>query len=272
MVEEQIVIGLKEMQIVETLILKNVVEICEKNDIDYYFVCGSALGVVRHQGPIPWDSDTDIGIPYYQIENFISCFDKDGDKRFHVESYTKDKSYHKLFPRVTVKGADSTNLHVDVFSFVGLPNTHEEQLEFSKTSDNFNKQFKLKKFKGYKQSSPIIKIARFFITNFYPKSANKLYKDFDAHCMKYDYEKSKYVMNPCGHYGMKNVIEKTLLGKGIKKEYSGFMVNIPEKYDEYLKHYYGDYMKYPSEEVQRRSDNITVAIPKSFYKEVFENV
>ena len=38
------------------------VAVCEENNIVYYFAEGSAIGVLRHKGFIPWDDDIDIGM------------------------------------------------------------------------------------------------------------------------------------------------------------------------------------------------------------------
>ena len=44
-------------------LLKLVVEICDKHNIKYYLVCGSALGAVKYKGFIPWDDDIDVLVP-----------------------------------------------------------------------------------------------------------------------------------------------------------------------------------------------------------------
>ena len=35
-------------------ILKDIIDFCNQNDLIYYFTGGSAIGVVREQGFIPW--------------------------------------------------------------------------------------------------------------------------------------------------------------------------------------------------------------------------
>ena len=38
-------------------------EICKKNNLRYVMAGGTAIGVVRNEGFIPWDDDVDIYMP-----------------------------------------------------------------------------------------------------------------------------------------------------------------------------------------------------------------
>ena len=51
---------LKHIQDVELLILKDFIEICDENNIEYYLFFGTEIGAVRHEGFIPWDDDIDV--------------------------------------------------------------------------------------------------------------------------------------------------------------------------------------------------------------------
>ena len=44
-------------------ILKLLISICEKHNLTYFIVGGSALGSIRHGGFIPWDDDIDVALP-----------------------------------------------------------------------------------------------------------------------------------------------------------------------------------------------------------------
>lgn len=35
-------------------------EVCRKQNLQYYMIGGSLLGIIRHQGFIPWDDDIDV--------------------------------------------------------------------------------------------------------------------------------------------------------------------------------------------------------------------
>ena len=51
---------LREVQLFDLQILKDVVRVCDNNNIKYMISSGTLLGAVRHGGFIPWDDDTDI--------------------------------------------------------------------------------------------------------------------------------------------------------------------------------------------------------------------
>ena len=56
-------------------------EICKKNNLRYVMAGGTAIGVVRNEGFIPWDDDIDVGMMRDDYEIFIRVVEKEmGDK------------------------------------------------------------------------------------------------------------------------------------------------------------------------------------------------
>lgn len=61
---------LRQVQLCQLEILKEVKRLCEENNIAYCLACGSCLGALRHKGFIPWDDDIDIFMPYEDLLRF----------------------------------------------------------------------------------------------------------------------------------------------------------------------------------------------------------
>lgn len=52
-------------------IFECITSVCERHDIRYFLISGSALGAVRHKGFIPWDDDMDLGMLRDDYNRFI---------------------------------------------------------------------------------------------------------------------------------------------------------------------------------------------------------
>ncbi|MBR6158888.1 MAG: LicD family protein, partial [Lachnospiraceae bacterium] len=75
---------------------------------------------------------------------------------------------------------------------------------------------------------------------------------FEEICGRYDYDRASYVSNPSGKYGVKNIFRKEIYGEGTTVDFMDFHIRIPSEYDFYLKQYYGDYMKFPPEDMIKK--------------------
>lgn len=62
--------SLREVQLFDLQILKDVVRVCDNNNIKYMISSGTLLGAVRHGGFIPWDDDIDVDMPLSDYKNF----------------------------------------------------------------------------------------------------------------------------------------------------------------------------------------------------------
>lgn len=70
-------IVLKKLQDVQTQMLKDVLDVCEKYDLPCFLIYGTAIGAVRHHGFIPWDDDIDVGMLRKDYDRLMEIFDKE---------------------------------------------------------------------------------------------------------------------------------------------------------------------------------------------------
>lgn len=125
---------LRELQIVELKILKEVVRICEKHSLEYFAIDGTLLGAVRHGGFIPWDDDVDIGLPRDSFERFVELapkelpssmsinyfkYHEDDDKElsYGVRVYCNDL---KIIQHVT-ENSQPHDVNIDIMQLDGMP-------------------------------------------------------------------------------------------------------------------------------------------------------
>lgn len=95
---------LTELQLIQIDMLQKVVEVCEKNHLNYWMGDGSLLGGVRHKGFIPWDDDIDILMPYEDYKRFLSIAqDQLGDDYFLQTSLT-DKCWYRVYATIRKQG------------------------------------------------------------------------------------------------------------------------------------------------------------------------
>ena len=68
---------LRKVQLVDTEVLRIVLQILKKNGIDCWLDYGTLLGAVRHKGFIPWDDDLDVAIKRSDFDKVIAILDNE---------------------------------------------------------------------------------------------------------------------------------------------------------------------------------------------------
>lgn len=82
--------SLRDLQMCELEILKDIKAVCEKHEIKYYLSAGTLLGAVRHTGFIPWDDDVDIEIPYSDYLRFLEVAPTELGEKYFVQNSDTD--------------------------------------------------------------------------------------------------------------------------------------------------------------------------------------
>ena len=260
------IINIKDIQNITRNILSDVDFICKENNIPYSLVCGSVLGAIRHGGPIPWDHDVDICVPYYMMNNFIKAMDKLSNP-YYIATRETESNYAVGFPRIGVKGIDTRNIHVDIFPSIGITDNYKDQKKFHKDIIKIRKLY-FYKCKSTTNDGTLIKRIkkRLLWVVLLPITEDSLRKKLDEFCSRYPYETSDFVTNPYGGYGMKNILPKEFFVNLIRVKYMDLQLPIISRYDDYLKHYYNNYMKLPSLEEQTKNIHMTMEIPENIWE------
>lgn len=253
----------EELKKIQIQILDNVANFCEKNNIQYWIDTGTLLGAVRHKGFIPWDDDIDIGMLRNDYDKFIKLYNS-SNSRYQLHCYELNDDYYYPFGKVldtkTILYEPDINgvkisVNIDVFVYDNAPS-------------NLKKVKKMySKFRRYER----LRLHQHFCVNsnsFINNILNKILKLFPENYFveKIINNSKKYMNKNCTHVGNFTSISqvycsKEFLKSFIKLEFEGKLYNAPIGYDEWLKAFYGDYMKLPPEE-KRVSPHSFVA----FYK------
>ncbi len=91
---------LRDLQLCELEILKEVKRICEENGIIYYLSSGTLLGAVRHRGFIPWDDDIDVEMPYQDYLRFIRIAQGALGEEYFLQNHETDTSFVSVYSKV----------------------------------------------------------------------------------------------------------------------------------------------------------------------------
>lgn len=139
--------NLREIQLFEFQMLKDVAKVCDENDIEYFMAGGTLLGAVRHGGFIPWDDDIDIYMTLKNYKKFLKIGQKILGDKYFVQNYRTDNEYYEMWTQIRANNTTSMpvkykywNIHfgicMDIFPIIGY---HSDPVKRAKQ----NKAFKL---------------------------------------------------------------------------------------------------------------------------------
>lgn len=257
-------LNMREVQMASLEVLKVIAEICEKENIAYFFYGGTLIGAIRHKGFIPWDDDIDISMPRPDYERFCKYCEehKEELKPFRMLNLDTCEGYPFMIGRmsddrymldVVNEKPFGLGVFVDIYPLDGLGNDFDAAYkQMSKLRKyprlmylSTRKYYHFGITKGWKKR--IMKIGAFVYAklmgkNYFVKKINSMV-DFNS------YENSRYV--GCAVWGAGDkvyVFDKEKMGKLGWVDFEGAKYRSYEGWDYLLKEWFGDYMQLPPEE------------------------
>lgn len=264
---------LKKIQAVELNMLKDFDALCEKYQLEYFGVGGTTIGLLRHQGFIPWDDDIDIGMLRKDYDKFLKVAEKEYGDKYSVLNFETNHAYPLMTTRWIKNGTTflehnfknidaNWGIFLDIFCFDNIPN--DDKL--------FKKQGFWAWFWGkllILRSVPkpvleqrgllsyciwaVCRIANFVFRLlhippefFYNKAHKQIikYKNVDTERVSYMFDPALYT----------SVMYKEDVIPTVRRSFEGLQIKFANNVERYCRERYGDYMKMPPED--RRHNHV----------------
>ena len=257
----------KRIQCLELEILQEVDSICRRNGIQYTMGYGSLIGVIRHDGFIPWDDDIDICLLRKDYIKFKEICKKELSNRFFYQSNDTDSEYFLLYDKIRLNGTifkeshlSSYNIHhgvyIDIFPIDYIPDNSMKQL-FQYICFHFFRSGLMSKYlvlEARDGKKKYIAALLRLIYCLFPLST--LYKNANKVATWYDKTPQKRIMNFLTPYRLKEIFNTNLYEEYTEHQFENMNVKIMKQYDVFLKQIYGNYMQLPP--LEKRNTRHTI--------------
>jgi len=232
---------------------------CEEHQIMYSLACGTLIGAVRHKGFIPWDDDVDIYMLRDDYNRFLSSFKDDAGIYRAISLETSKKwrlPYAKVYDSRTmlIEHANTNNssigFGIDIFPIDAVPDSYSEWQRYEKQRVFLQRVFAMKKIVWRKGRS--LKKNLFLYTMktlMLPVSMRHFAEYIDCYSQKYNTSSTAFLAENC--FGTpNNRFERNDFSCTVDLSFENYLLKAMSGYDNYLRAFYGDYMKLPPVEKQ----------------------
>ena len=244
---------MKKVRQVQLVLLKKLLEVCEKYNLKIWADGGTLLGTIREHGYIPWDDDIDMGMLREDYDKLTKIAQKEFTHPYFFQDGYTEKNYPAFHAKVRMDGTAGMymnqqwiNVHqgifIDINPYDAVPDEELDRIEQEKSRD----QFLLKRIlliNSFDMLHPIRSIFRLATLMKYRKKLWIIYGKFEDVFRKYRIEDCKNVGNLSFKYDTKRLVwDKHCFDKTIYMQFEDIMMPIPVGYQEILTKQYGDYM------------------------------
>ena len=263
------------------VMLKEFDRLCRKHQIRYYMICGSLIGVLRHQGFIPWDDDVDVAMPREDYERLrkiaaaewqgtpyrILGYDQYGNGAFldcmprvvNMGERLPMKVYDKVLDRASEDIVDRPFLDIYVMDNA-FDNEKRHMLNMNMMKGVYNLLMGHRGVIDYDEYRPVIpeKAIRTMKTvhtigRHLPLSL--LTRSYDHLSRRANRRKCEnYFMPSCAIRCIERKFKQEYFGEGIRKPFLDFEVTVPCDCDGLMEAMgYHGYMQYPRMSIRKPS-------------------
>ncbi len=254
---------LKRVQSIQKEILTEFAEFCNKHQLRYFLIYGTALGAVRHKGFIPWDDDIDVGMLREDYDKLLSIIDQFNNCYELLTPYM-NKNYCSSVTHLQKKGTRFVSefaqdlkcelgINIDIFVFDKITNVKKEQKKQMRKTYFWGRLLYLRgsghpeiPFGGIKGA--IAKIMCLFIHYFlcfFKISSVSIYKRLLANSTKYNHVDSSLITSFEDATPWKYIMDINEIFPLETIPFEDIIVPVPKQNHEILTRIYGEYMEMP---------------------------
>jgi lipopolysaccharide cholinephosphotransferase len=263
-------------------ILKKFDEVCRKNNLRWYPIGGILIGVIRHQGFIPWDDDVDVAMPREDYDKLEEACKKDLLYPYEFQSTFTDPDCYMFWS--SIRNSETTGNRISCLSKRLNNGVGIDVLPLEGCEDNYLK-YKIRRiplrvlsvicnlYVNEFNDSPKAKFLRKFLRKF-KINYRGIYRWIEKQNSKHPMSKYKkctltLIADPIVQTkeGLRRVIwDKKDFESTISMPFENIEIPVPVGYDHILTTMYHDYMKFPPID-QRKGKHDVVFEPDIPYKE-----
>ena len=260
---------LKKTQEVLVEVLKDLLRVCEENNIPIAMEGGTAIGTVRHKGFIPWDDDIDVLLLRKDYDRLLKIMPQALGERFGTDNWLENPDFPAPNACVYARGTVSVpvemknckyryGVSLGVYPYDNIYDDDKKAKKQLRKCWFFGRLHWLKvlpfpyiPYKGIKRT--LIYTACFIahvLLKLVPKKwIVKKCEQYARECENMDTKRAAIALagNP-----FSTIIEKDKIFPLVDGEFEGIKVKLVNCYDEYLRREYsGDYMQLPPEDKRK---------------------
>lgn len=267
MQEEYLPEQLYKIQQLELEILKDFIKICEENDLEYFFGGGSAIGVVRHHGFIPWDDDIDVSMDRKNYDKFLQLSKDVLTDKYYILNHETNGDYPCMNTHICLKGTKfitedikdfkgESGIFLDLFCFDNIPDDDKLMRKQGTRAWFWGKLMILSRisepvlyYYGIKRKILrfVLKFAHYFL-NVIGLNQEFCYKKAKKYSTMYNNQQTKRMAFMFDPSRFTSIMEKDDVYPLRKMKFEDIEVCVPNKVEKYLQNRFGDYMTLPPKE------------------------
>ena len=258
---------LEKLHDLQLEMLQDLQKVCEKYNIQYFAVFGTALGAVRHKGFIPWDDDIDVGMLRKDYDIFLNVVEKEMGDKYQIMTPEVDKNYACCVTKFQRKGTKFISylsdkldcdqcIFIDIFPFDCIAPTKRKAQQQQVITLFLDRLIYL-----CGSSHPIIPYSGIkyhiaagicwgghYMLKLLHLSPKSIYKIFVKQCTKYNKINTNVVTSFGDGSSLKYRTSVNRMFPLKEIPFENRMIKVLENNDEHLKRTYGDYMQLPPED------------------------